>query len=147
MNSVKSLLQAFDAGIRCFDCGDIYTGVEDLFGRFIRAHLSRGGKESDIAIHTKLVPDLDSIKGHTVDEGYIQSVVRRSLNRLGVRCVSLVQFYWWDTMVPGYMEALHILTQLKRDGLIRSIGISNFDAGVTELLIDEGIEIASTQVG
>lgn len=145
-DAVGNLLRAFDAGIRRFDCGDIYTGVETLYGRLIRAHCSRGGREGDIAIHTKLVPDLDVIQSRSVDRKYIESVVRRSLNRLGVESISLVQFYWWDTGVPGYMEALHTLASLVQDGLIGSIGITNFDTVITKSLVDAGIQIASTQV-
>lgn len=143
---VWNLLQAFDAGIRSFDCGDIYTGVEELYGRLTRAHRSRGGRGDDIAIHTKLVPDLRSIQSHSVSREYIESVVRRSLNRLGVESVSLVQLHWWDTSVPGCVEALRALRDLVRNGLIGNIGITNFDTMITKSFLDAGIQIASTQV-
>lgn len=143
---VRSLLHAFDAGVRCYDCGDIYTGVEALYGRFIQAHRCRGGRERDIIIHTKLVPDMDAIQRHSVDKRYVESVVRRSLNRLGVERVSLVQFHWWDTSVPGYIDALHALSDLVRDGLVGNIGITNFNMEVTKSLVEVGIQIASTQV-
>lgn len=144
--TVEVLLQAFDVGIRSFDCGDIYTGVEELYSRLIRAHRSRGGKVGDIAIHTKLVPDLDAIRSNSVDKVYIESVLRRSLNRLGVEYLNLVQFCWWDMSIPGYLEALYVLEEFVQQGLIRNIGITNFDAEITKSLVEEGIQIASTQV-
>ena len=143
---LRSLLRAFDAGIRCFDCGDIYTGVEALYGRFIRAHCGRGGKKEDVVVHTKLVPDMDAIRRHSVDKRYVESVVRRSLNRLGVERVSLVQFHWWDPSVPGYVDALRALSDLVRNGVVGSIGITNFNAVITKSIVDAGIQIASTQV-
>ena len=30
--------QYYDAGFRVFDCADIYTGVEETIGNFIKAH-------------------------------------------------------------------------------------------------------------
>ena len=71
-STVASLLQAYDVGIRTFDCGDIYTGVEEVYGHFIRAHTNRGGKAEDIVIHTKVVPDIDAIRAGRVDDQYIR---------------------------------------------------------------------------
>ena len=69
---VTGLLQAYDAGIRAFDCGDIYTGVEEVYGNFIRAHCKRGGRVEDVIIHTKLAPDVDAIRAGIVDDQYIR---------------------------------------------------------------------------
>ena len=140
------LLAAFDAGVRVFDCGDIYTGVEVLYGYLVKIHRSRGGKDGDIAIHTKFVPDLDAIQSRSVDEKYIQSAMRRCLNRLGVSSVSLVQFHWWDMSVPGYVEALLSLQGLVKKGMIKNVGITNFDTETTKLFVDSGVQLASTQV-
>ncbi len=144
--SVAVLLQCYDAGIRTFDCGDIYSGVEDLYGKLVLAHLSRGGRMEDIVLHTKLVPDLDAARAGKVGSSYVKSVVLRSLNRLGVRCVNLVQLHWWDYSIPGYVEAARVLMHLQREGVVRQIGLTNFDLQHTKELVDAGIPIASTQV-
>lgn len=146
VESVKDLLQVVDAGIRAFDCGDIYVGVEEVYGQLIKAYCSRGGKRDDILIHTKLVPDLTAIQNHAVDKHYIESVVQRTLNRLGVKSVDLVQFCWWDTSISGYIEALNSLIDLAKQGLVKRIGTTNFDTEMTKSLLDAGIPIASTQV-
>lgn len=146
VEAVKDLLQVLDAGIHVFDCGDIYVGVEEVYGQLIKAHCSRGGRRDDILIHTKFVPDLSAIQNHLVDRLYVESVVRRSLNRLGIKCVDLVQIHWWDTTISGYVEALSALTDLTRQGLVKRIGITNFDTETTKLFLDAGILIASTQV-
>ena len=59
--AVDDLLAAYDAGITTFDCADIYTGVEELYGQFRARLLNERGAEaaSRLRIHTKLVPDLD----------------------------------------------------------------------------------------
>lgn len=146
LSALVYLSTAIDAGVCVFDCGDIYSGVEMLYGHLIRMHRSRGGKDDDIAIHTKFVPDLDAIQSRSVDEKYVQSAVRRSLNRLGVGSVSLVQFHWWDMSVPGCLEALLSLQGLVRKGMIKNVGITNFDTETTKLFVDSGIQLASTQV-
>lgn len=140
------LLKAYDAGIRAFDCGDIYTGVEELYGELIKALHHRGIRDADIRIFTKLVPDLDVIHSGKVDKTYVRSVIRRSLNRLGVRTLSLVQFHWWDYHFPGYLAALDALHDLVKEGTIENIGLTNFDAEHTKEIIDAGIPIVSTQV-
>ena len=143
---ISDLLAALDSGVTAFDCGDIYTGVEELYGALIRAHCQRGGLEEDISIHTKLVPDLDAITAGKVDGDYIRAVVRRSLNRLGVKTLSLVQFYWWDFSVPGYIEAACTLQELVTAGCIRQVGLTNFDAQRMQEVLDARVPIATNQV-
>ena len=140
------LLKAYDAGIRAFDCGDIYTGVEELYGGLIKALHYRGIRDAEIRIFTKLVPDLDVIHAGNVDGAYVRSVIRRSLNRLGVRTLSLVQFHWWDYHFSGYLAALGALHELVKEGVIENIGLTNFDAEHTREIIEAGIPIVSTQV-
>jgi len=143
---LQDLLEVFDAGVCAFDCGDIYTGVEELYGMLIKAHCSRGGRKKDISIHTKFVPDLEVIRAHAVDRRYIESVLRRSLNRLGVQSLDLVQFHWWDTEVPGAIETLKDFQHFVGKGLVKKIGLTNFDTATTKSFLDAGIPIASTQV-
>lgn len=143
---VMGLLGVVDAGVRSFDCGDIYTGVEVLYGRLIKAHCLRGGRSDDIAIHTKLVPDLEVMQNRSVNRKYVESSIRRSLNRIGVKSISLVQFHWWDISIPGCIEALLILKDLVLEGVIEKIGITNFDTACTKAFVDADIQIASTQV-
>ncbi len=146
LETVRDLLEVYDSGIRAFDCGDIYTGVEELYGMLIRAHCNRGGRRGDIAIHTKLVPDLDAIRGNSVNEHYVKSVLRRSLNRLGVQTIDLVQFHWWDTSLPGAVQALKQLHHFVGKGWVKRIGLTNFDMTTTKTFLDENIPIDSTQV-
>jgi len=69
---------------------DIYTGVEELIGRFLRSLPT--DLKSRIHIHTKFVPDERVLQG--LDLAHVRAVVLRSLNRLGVRRLDLVQFHW-----------------------------------------------------
>ena len=39
------LMAYYDAGITTFDCADIYTGVEEMIGRFRAGVLARGARK------------------------------------------------------------------------------------------------------
>ena len=140
------MLEAHNAGIRAFTCGDIYTGVEELYGDFLRAHCMRGGRVEDVALHTTLVPDMKVPQEGKVDKAYVKSVVTRSLNRFGLQRLHLVQYYWWDTSLSGWLEAAQSLQELKVEGLVQQIGASNFTTEETRTLLDAGVDIATTQV-
>jgi hypothetical protein len=43
-------------------------------------------------VHTKFVPDLAVLP--EIDDTYVRAVVQRSLNRLQVEALDLVQFHW-----------------------------------------------------
>jgi aryl-alcohol dehydrogenase-like predicted oxidoreductase len=144
--ALGDLEAAFDAGITTFDCADIYTGVEELFGAFRAALLERRGAEAvrALRIHTKFVPDLERL--HELDWSGVRRIVERSLRRLGVERLDLVQFHWWDYTIPGATQAALWLDELRRDGLIELLGGTNFDTAHTRELLDAGVPLASMQV-
>lgn len=143
--ALDDLLAAFDAGIFTFDCADIYTGVEDLLGQF-RTHLSkvRGAAAArTLKIHTKLVPDLDRLAVLTKSD--LASIVDESLRRLRVERLDLVQFHWWDYDVPGAVQAMVWLDELRGAGKLAFIGATNFDTPHTRAILDAGIPLLSMQ--
>ncbi len=134
-----------DRGFTTFDCADIYTGVEELYGRFLKQYLSIPGRQrEDIQFHTKYVPDRSSLE--TTDRESARSIIHRSLKRLGVDTLDLIQFHWWDYSIPGYIETAGYLNEMKREGKIRHIGLTNFDTAHLKEIIDAGIPVISNQV-
>ncbi len=134
-----------EAGIDTFDCADIYTGVESLIGDFLHqwraAHPSLADR---VHVHTKYVPDLELLP--TLRAADTARTIDRSLARLDVERLDLVQFHWWDFDLPGYIDAAQTLAELQRRGKIRLIGTTNFDARRLKELLDAGVPIASNQV-
>ena len=49
----------------------------------------------------------------------VEAIVDRSLPRLGVERLDLVQFHWWDYAEPRWLEALGWLDDLRRAGKMR----------------------------
>lgn len=142
-DAVAVLLASADIGVTTFDCADIYTGVEELYGRFLRAW-SNGGTGAPIQVHTKFVPDDSELAD--VDRTYVRRIVHRSLSRLGVECVDLVQFYWWRDEVPGMEDAAGWLAELRDEGKIRHVAVTNLDADRLSRIQGAGVHVVSNQV-
>ena len=144
-DAVERLVELADLGFDTFDCADIYTGVEELLGRFLGRWRTTSGGSRSIRIHTKLVPDLRALPG--VDRPYVEGIVDRSLRRLGVEALDLVQFYWWDFEVGDWLEAVRCLADLQRAGKVRHIGATNFTASEIGTMEREvGVKVVSDQV-
>lgn len=144
--SIDDMLAFYDAGITTFDCADIYTGVEVLIGEFRRRLVRERGRNAaeGLQIHTKFVPDRDKLS-HLTPEN-VRHTITRSLQRLGVERLDLVQFHWWDFSIPGYVEAALQLKALQEEGLIRYIGVTNFDTEHLEELVNADVKIITNQV-
>jgi len=140
-------MEAFvDAGITTFDCADIYTGVEEMIGEFIADLRRRRGAEiaGRVRVHTKLVPDLGRLADLRPDE--VEATVDRSLRRLQVERLDLVQFFWWDLCLGTPVEALSVLKDLQKKGKIRNLGVTNWDRDQIAPFLDAGMDIVSAQV-
>jgi aryl-alcohol dehydrogenase-like predicted oxidoreductase len=144
--AIGGLMAAAEAGITTFDCADIYTGVEDLIGAFRLAHGRKHGAAAlwAIKVHTKCVPDLDKLA--TLKRGDVRLTAERSLKRLHVERLDLVQFHWWDYSVPGYLDAAGWLEEMRREGKIELLGGTNFDTEHTAALVEAGIPLTTMQV-
>ena len=130
-----------DAGITAFDCADIYTGVEELIGRFRRDYPEHARR---IRVHTKFVPDLDRLD--TLRPEDVESIIDRSLQRLGLERLDLVQFHWWDYATPRYVEAALQLERLRRAGKIDRIGVTNFGTPQLREILDAGVPVFAHQL-
>jgi aryl-alcohol dehydrogenase-like predicted oxidoreductase len=141
-----ALSVAVDAGITAFDCGDIYTGVEELLGEFIREYRNREGSVAGdrLRVHTKLVPDLNDLA--TLDKAYVERIIDRSLRRLGIEQLDLVQFAWWSYDVERWVETAGWLDEIRQAGKIAQIGATNFDLESLRAIVDAGYPVRSHQV-
>jgi aryl-alcohol dehydrogenase-like predicted oxidoreductase len=143
---VADMIAFADAGITTFDCADIYTGVEELIGRFRLRYGDQRGAEAlaHIKVHTKFVPDLAILP--RISKGYVEGVIDQSLRRLGMERLDLVQFHWWDYAVDRWLEAALWLEELRRAGKIDKVSATNFDTERMLAMVKTGVPLTSMQV-
>jgi len=72
--------------------------------------------------------------------------VEERLARLGVDRIDLLQFHWWSFSHPAWLDALHRLAELREEGLIAAIGVTNFDAAHLHLALADDVPITTNQV-
>ena len=68
------------------------------------------------------------------------------MRKLKSERLALLQFHTWTYDDPNWLDALFWLQELKEEGLIAHLGLTNFDAAHLRILLYSGIEIASNQV-
>jgi len=145
-SAISDMEKFLDSGITTFDCADIYVGVEEMIGVFIAdIRRRRGASVADrICVHTKLVPDLTLLEN--IQPADVEAIIDRSLKRLQVECLDLVQFYWWDFSLGNPMEGLGVLKDLQAKGKIRNLGLNNWDRQQIAPFVEAGFDIAAAQV-
>jgi len=125
-----------EAGFTTFDMADHYGSAELIAGA-LHSRLGPGR----VQLLTKWVPQPGPL---TRDD--VRSAVQRSLDRLGVERIDLLQFHAWSYDDPRYLDCLFQLQELRREGLIQHLGLTNFDTAHLRVVVRSGIEIVSNQV-
>ncbi len=133
--AIESLGRYADAGLTTFDMADHYGSAELLAGELRRR------RPGDLELLTKWVP-----RPGPVAAGEVRAAVERALARLGVPAIDLLQFHAWSYADPGYLDCLFEIDELRREGLVRHLGLTNFDTAHLRLVLESGIEVASNQV-
>lgn len=72
--------------------------------------------------------------------------VRSALTRTGKSSLDLVQLYWDDFNVPGWLQVAQVLQELQEHGVIKALGVTNWDVPHLIPLLDKGIKVATNQV-
>ncbi|KAL1204157.1 Flagellar radial spoke protein 5 [Cardamine amara subsp. amara] len=141
--AVDAMIRYADAGLTTFDMADIYGPAEDLYGSFINR------------VRRERPPEyLENIKGLTkwvpppvkITSSYVRESIEKSLKRMDVASLDMLQFHWWDYAIDGYLDALKHLTDLKEEGKIKTIGLTNFDTEKLKIILENGIPVVSNQV-
>jgi aryl-alcohol dehydrogenase-like predicted oxidoreductase len=115
------------AGINFIDTADVYSfgQSETLLGQSLR---NLAVKRSDVVIATKVYGAMgDGPNDRGASRGHIMDSVRGSLERLQTDYIDLYQIHGTDPVTP-IEETLRALDDLVRQGLVRYIGVSNWQA-------------------
>eukprot|EP00250_Pteridium_aquilinum_P006696 c16560_g2_i1 orf=78-1082(+) len=141
--AVDAMLRHADAGFTTFDMADIYGPAEELYGMFINKVRRERGEELACTVKglTKWVP-----RPVKMTRAYVEGSIDRSRKRMDVKTLDMLQFHWWDYSDDGYLDALKHLTDLKDEGKIKTLALTNFDTTRLQIILDNKIPIVSNQV-
>jgi aryl-alcohol dehydrogenase-like predicted oxidoreductase len=141
--AIEDMFAYHDAGFTTWDLADHYGPAEDFIGEFRRQLAANRGVETlaSIQAFTKWVPEPGRMTRQIVEEN-----IQVSLRRMGVETLDLLQFHWWDYSDANYLEALRYLAELRDEGKIRHLALTNFDTEHLNIIVKHGIRIVSNQV-
>ena len=141
--ALRSMFDYVDAGFTTWDLADHYGPAEDFIGEFRRQLASARGEKalSEMLAFTKWVPRPGPMTRQVV-EGNID-ISRR---RMGMECLDLLQFHWWDYGDSRYLDALSHLADLRDEGWIREVALTNFDTQRMQDIANHGVRVVSNQV-
>jgi diketogulonate reductase-like aldo/keto reductase len=122
--------QALRLGYRHIDTAEMYDNERDV-GEGLRAS---GVKRGEVFVTTKIWPN------HFAPRE-LERAARECLARLRLTEVDLLLLHWPNPQIP-LAETLGALCKVKRDGLARHIGVSNF----TVALIEEALRLATEPI-
>ncbi len=124
-------------GMTTFDMADHYGSSEIIAGTFKNTHPD-GTK---VQLFTKWVPQPGKITREDV-----RKAVQLSLDRMQQDQIDLMQFHAWHYPDPSWLDGLFFLDELREEGLIKHLGVTNFDAAHLRIACASGIPIISNQV-
>nr|WP_082781079.1 aldo/keto reductase [Cephaloticoccus primus] len=122
---VPTLLRAFEVGYRHIDTAMIY-GNEAGVGRAIR---ESGLPRESFFVTTKL---------WNTDHERARAALEESLGRLGLDYVDLYLIHWPKAGLDKRVDAWREMEQARAEGLIRSIGLSNFTPRFLSEILEKG---------
>ena len=141
--AVREMFGYIDAGFTTWDLADHYGPAEDFVGEFRRQLAASRGEEalSSIQAFTKWVP-----RPGPMTRQVVEGNINISRSRMGMGCLDLLQFHWWDYGDGRYLDALAHLSDLRDEGKIREVALTNFDTQRMQEIASRGIRVVSNQV-
>ena len=141
--ALDAMIAYHDAGFTTWDLADHYGPAEDFIGEFRRRLAAERGDAAlaEVQAFTKWVP-----RPGPMTREIVENNVGISLRRMGVERLDLLQFHWWEYRDKRYLDALSHLADLRDEGKIHRVALTNFDTERLREIADQGIRIVSNQV-
>lgn len=133
-DSIKIVHKALESGVNFFDVAPVYGfgHAEEILGKALKNF-----PRDKVVIATKcgLIWDEQKRITRCLKPSSIFKEIDESLKRLRTDYVDLYQLHWPDPNTP-IEETMDALTELKKVGKIRYIGLSNFSVDTAQRLLD-----------
>lgn len=124
-----------EAGLTTFDMADHYGSSEVIAGHYAEAH------PGTAELLTKWVPEPGR---HSAEE--VRGAVDLARSRMRRETLDLLQFHGWSYADPGWLDCVFHLDELRREGLVGHLGLTNTDTAHLRMLLDSGVPIVSNQI-
>jgi len=113
-DSIAAIHAALEAGVNFFDTAEAYGNgfSEELLGRALK------GRRGKVVIASKVSAD-------HLGPADVRSACEGSLRRLGTDYLDLYQVHWPSRTVP-LADSMGALEELRQQGKVRAVGVSNF---------------------
>jgi diketogulonate reductase-like aldo/keto reductase len=135
-DGIAAIVSAIEVGYRLLDTAVNYDNEREVGEALRRSGIPR----DQVKVCSKLPG-----RHHAYDAA-IRST-HETLDRLGLARLDLHLIHWPNPSVDKYVEAWQALVDLQRDGLVTSIGVSNFTEAHLQRLVDEsGVTPAVNQI-
>jgi aryl-alcohol dehydrogenase-like predicted oxidoreductase len=123
--TLRAIAAIFDVGIDWIDTAEVYGDgrSEELVAQAV------GGRRDEISIFSKVAP---SPAGSGFRPEEVRSACEGSLRRLKTDRLDLYQLHWPDRTGIPLEDTWGAMAALVDDGLVRFIGVSNFDQTLIE---------------
>ncbi|HEX8551678.1 MAG TPA: aldo/keto reductase [Abditibacteriaceae bacterium] len=130
-DTIAAMRAAFDAGINFFDTAEGYGSgySERVLGKALE------GIRDQVFI-------ADKVDQSHLAKDLVRSACEESLKNLGTDRIDLYQIHWpagsWGSPIVPIEETMTALEELRAEGKIRAIGVSNFNAQQVEEALQYG---------
>jgi aryl-alcohol dehydrogenase-like predicted oxidoreductase/enamine deaminase RidA (YjgF/YER057c/UK114 family) len=135
--TAKMMVPYAEAGLTTFDMADHYGSSEIIAGLFRKKYAGLSSPK----LFTKWVPEPGP-----VSKSDVRAAVQRAMERMQTEQIDLMQFHAWNYADPRWLDCLFWLQELKDEGLIKHLGLTNFDTAHLSIAVKSGIPIVSNQV-
>ena len=135
-DGIAAMVAAIESGYRLVDTAVNYENEEEVGEAIRRSGVAR----EELRVASK-IPG----RAHGYDDAIAST--KQSLGRLGVDYLDLHLIHWPNPSVGKYAEAWRALVDLREQGLVRSIGVSNFtEEHLTRVIDETGVTPAVNQL-
>ncbi|GAA5088740.1 aldo/keto reductase [Microbacterium yannicii] len=133
---IEAIVAAIEFGYRLIDTAVNYENEREV-GEAVR----RSGVDRDKLLVTSKIPGRHHGRQEAIDS------IKGSLDVLGLKRIDLHLIHWPNPSVGRYLETWRGMIDARDQGLVRSIGVSNFtEDQLTELIEETGVAPAVNQV-
>jgi aryl-alcohol dehydrogenase-like predicted oxidoreductase len=126
--AIDAMRAALDLGITFFDTARAYGfgAAEELLGEALRPEI-RSARESIVIATKGGLRDQGGLPARDSSPAALRRDLEASLRSLGVDYIDLYQVHWPDPATP-IAETAQALDAFVREGKVRYVGVSNYDA-------------------